>query len=365
MVSAPHDMCLLYTRASANPKVGALPRAMTCLQTDDTVSLANNEFLKLEKQHATLFQSSPLETLMENSTMTFNGAALKKENDNPLLSAPKHVAKLKVVEIEKAPREDYVSQRERGAYIASVCRPDLSFRFPYATQFPEPKKKEFKALNKAIEACLEAKVDGLKYVPLHLPSVHMAVFIDASFAGNSDHTSQLGFVICLVDQNNAANLIHYGSSKSKRVTRSVLSVELYAMVYGFDNCSVIHHSLQEFLGRKIDFKMYTDSKSLFDSLVSLNPTTEKRLLIDLTLLRQCYEKREITEVLWIPGSQNPADALTKAKPCNAPDALMATNTVSIDPKGWIERSPAAPNFKTNGSAVHSLRRFQVAPVSIR
>ena len=45
--------------------------------------------------------------------------------------------------------------------------------------------------------------------------------------------------------------------------------------------------------------IYTDSRSLYDGLVSLNTTTEKRLLIDLHLLRQAYERREIAEVCWI------------------------------------------------------------------
>ena len=63
--------------------------------------------------------------------------------------------------------------------------------------------------------------------------------------------------------------------------------------------------------------IYTDSRSLYNSLVSLNTTTEKRLLIDLYLLRQVYERWEIAEVRWIPIEQNPADALTKEKPMPA------------------------------------------------
>ncbi len=38
-------------------------------------------------------------------------------------------------------------------------------------------------------------------------------------------------------------------------------------------------------------------------------TAEKRLLIDLALLREAYENRDISEIVQIPGDQNPADAL--------------------------------------------------------
>jgi hypothetical protein len=38
-------------------------------------------------------------------------------------------------------------------------------------------------------------------------------------------------------------------------------------------------------------------------------------MVDLMCLRQAYERCEITEVKWIRGGNNPADAMTKAKPC--------------------------------------------------
>jgi hypothetical protein len=38
-------------------------------------------------------------------------------------------------------------------------------------------------------------------------------------------------------------------------------------------------------------------------------------MVDLMCLCQAYERREITEVKWISGNDNPADAITKAKPC--------------------------------------------------
>lgn len=57
--------------------------------------------------------------------------------------------------------------------------------------------------------------------------------------------------------------------------------------------------------------------SLYDCLVKLGTTVEKRLMIDIMALRQSYERREIAETRWIHGDDNPADALTKAKPNSA------------------------------------------------
>ncbi len=78
---------------------------------------------------------------------------------------------------------------------------------------------------------------------------------------------------------------------------------------------------------------------LFDGLTTLNTTTEKRLLIDLNMLSQCYERRKIVEILWIPGDQNPADGLTKHNACNALKKLMQTNQIKVTPNAWIERDP--------------------------
>ena len=61
-------------------------------------------------------------------------------------------------------------------------------------------------------------------------------------------------------------------------------------------------------------------------------------MIDILCLRQSYERREITEILWIKGEKNPADAMTKETPCDALKRLINTNKIDLDqPNGWVER----------------------------
>ena len=58
-----------------------------------------------------------------------------------------------------------------------------------------------------------------------------------------------------------------------------------------------------------------NSKLLYNCLVKLGSTQEKRLIIDLMCLRQSYERRKIKEIRLIDRNNNPADSRTKAKPC--------------------------------------------------
>ena len=54
-------------------------------------------------------------------------------------------------------------------------------------------------------------------------------------------------------------------------------------------------------------------------------------------LRQAYERREITEIKWINGGSNPADAMTKSKPCQALKQLVDTNKLDLQVTEWVER----------------------------
>jgi hypothetical protein len=62
-------------------------------------------------------------------------------------------------------------------------------------------------------------------------------------------------------------------------------------------------------------------------------------MIDIMVLRQAYENREVSEIRWIDGKDNPADMLTKATATTtALKSLIDTNQLRIRTNGWIERS---------------------------
>src|SRR6266702_7353834 len=102
------------------------------------------------------------------------------------------------------------------------------------------------------------------------------------------------------------------------------------MAYGFDTRAVIKATIEKILQLKqLLITFCTNSKSLYNCLVKLRTTQEKRLIVDLMCLRQSYKRREIAEIKWINGGSNPVDAITKSKPYQALKDLIDTNTVKL------------------------------------
>jgi hypothetical protein len=258
-------------------------------------------------------------------------------------------------------KAQYVEQRARGAYISSICQPEAAFDFSAAAQAVEPTDDDIRKLNNRLQWQLDNKDRGLRYRPLDLSTAKLLVFADGSFANNKDLTSQIGYVICLANEEVqqetftlVGNLIHWQSSKCKRVTRSVLASEIYGLVNGFDLGYVLTETLRAITERlqlpPIPLVVCTDSYSLYDCLVKLGTTTEKRLMIDVMALRESYERREISEVRWINGEDNPADAMTKGDANRALEGLINTGKLTVRLEAWVDRKERSPKAAVTSSS---------------
>ena len=321
------------------------------MQTDDTIILSNETFSNLEEEELkkAKFLAKPKEMLTKESPMIFNGCILTNEGENIQLRQKGQSLKINLIDIEDLEAtQRYVEQRARGAYIASICQPEATFDLSSAAQHQNPTRKEMETLNKRLEWQIRHMERGLRYIPVHLPDAKIFVFVDGSFANNKDLSSQIGFEIILANETLrddeftiTGNLLHWSSTKSKRVTRSVLASEIYGMVNGVDMAIAINSTLDMIMGQlelpKIPMIVCTDSYSLYECLVKLGTTKEKRLMIDIMALRQSYERREIFEIRWINGKDNPADAMTKSNPNKALETFVDANHLTVRVEGWVTR----------------------------
>ncbi|KAF1964357.1 hypothetical protein BU23DRAFT_585612 [Bimuria novae-zelandiae CBS 107.79] len=151
----------------------------------------------------------------------------------------------------------------------------------------------------------------LRYIPITLINAKLIVFVDSSFTNNKDLSSQLGFILMLINKstnsNNTfticGNIIHYSLIKCKRVTQSILASKIYGIII-----------IERLSLPAVPLVIYIDSYSLYECLVKLRITKEKRLIINIIALR--YE-------------DNPADAFIKALLNHALEQFVNSNKVIV------------------------------------
>ena len=140
-------------------------------------------------------------------------------------------------------KEEFWEQQACGAYISSVCQPEAAFDLSTAAQHQEPTKDDVTTLNKRLQLQKDNLTHRIYFISIDLTSTKVFVFVDRSFANNQDLTSQIGYVIAMGNDLFSSikdeftfqgNVIHWSSTKCKRVVRSVLASELYAIVAGVD-----------------------------------------------------------------------------------------------------------------------------------
>jgi hypothetical protein len=225
MKASTYDPCLLIAENRT---------AIVGLQTDDSLIAATPEFMveeDLQLQLAKLL-AKPVEQLTPEHPIDFNGFIITMDGSDLTISQDKQIKQIELLQKDFT-KSQYVKERARAAYVATVSQPQAAFELSYAAQITEPTYDDVQYLNRCLQ--WQMKGSGLRFVKLDEKTLRIVTFTDASFANNKDHSSQIGYVIVLADADNNANVIHWQSKKCKRVTRSVLASELYALSLGFDN----------------------------------------------------------------------------------------------------------------------------------
>ncbi len=353
MIESRFDSCLLHISSIEFIKFINHFEIMK-LQIDDTLILANDDFAELEERKlarvALTFKNR--EKLISTVTIKFNDDLIFLSHNSLLLTQSKQFDQIKLINLSFSInltsfreenrkmitlKDQYVVQRTRDVFIATVLQFEASFDLSFAAQIINFKEKDAKRLNQRLQWQLNNANRELRFVSLNRNQLRLMIFTDAVFVNTIDLHSQIDYVICLID-NVHTNLIHWSLIKCKCVIRSVLAAKLYAMINDFDVEAIIKSIIEHILNLKnsLSLILLTDSKSFYDCLVKLNTIAEKKLMIDLMCLRQLYEKRKIAEIRWIDENINSADAMTKSKFCNALIRLIDINIIELKIIEWVK-----------------------------
>lgn len=147
--------------------------------------------------------------LLDNDKIKFNRAIISQHTQTISLARRdyiKNLNNLKALNVNNATTSYFVIGRAHSAYIVSIYHLDATYSFIIASLIINPKKKDFKNLKTMITAMRNSFNKSQHFLAFDLNSLVMAMFMDASFAASPKSSSQLGFVISLIDKNGNANI---------------------------------------------------------------------------------------------------------------------------------------------------------------
>jgi Reverse transcriptase (RNA-dependent DNA polymerase) len=327
MKSTTGDMSFFYKHIGNN-LVG-----LTGTYVDDSLLAGNLEFEKLTKTTMDKFESRDRE--MDNTK--FAGVNITTTDEGFDLDQNDYIARITLLSID-CNFTDFRSKRAQLSWITHT-RPEICCAVNMASQVTEKSfsVQKINDLNKVIKHLKSYPSQALKYYKLDKDTLKLKVYADSSFANNDDFTSQLGYIVLLTDKTDRCNIIHYSSHKSRRVTRSVLGGEVYAFADAFDFAFTLKHDLQVMLRQAVPLTILTDSKSLFDVITKSSTISERRLMIDITAVRNAYNAQELSDVGFVRTKYNPADAFTKLGFCESLDTIIKTGMCSLPIEQWVIR----------------------------
>ena len=227
-----------------------------------------------------------------------------------------YISKIKEISKEGS-FKDFRSLRTQLSW-ATQLRLDIACSIAQAAQVTEDlsnsdPSKHSKGLNAMVKHLLTTTDQVLKFPKLDHKSLQLQVYSDALYGNNFDGSSQIGYIIFSADSNGNCQPLFWSSHKSKRFSRSVLGSETMAFADAFDMDYALNNDLHNMTSLDIPIIMLTDSRSLFVFITKAKTTSEKRLLIDVKVVKDAYQRNELHNIGFIGSEYNPADDLKSAK----------------------------------------------------
>ena len=201
-------------------------------------------------------------------------------------------------------------------WISNQTRPDLSFKTRQASiAASKGTINNIVEANKAVKK-LQSEDVFLNFKSLgDLKKVEITAYSDASHANLRDASSQGGYIIFLQSEDGSVSPISWRSRKIRRVVRSTLAAETMALIEAAEQGFFIRSILVELLGicdsEVIPINILIDNRSLYDCIYSTKTIEDKRLLIDISCIRNKVENKEIHRITWVDSKNQLADCLTK------------------------------------------------------
>ena len=260
-----------------------------------------------------------------SSAFKYIGVELQQTSNGINIAQEKYLDKLKEIEVSSSRLKEKTSpitEEERSelraahgklSWLATQTRPDLSYDVcDLTTSLKHGTVELIQKTNKVIKKAKYNRV-FLHYPKLNLKNVKVRCYADASLGKLTDGGSQGGFYVELVDGDKCAP-IQWQSKRLRRVVQSTLAAETLAMVEGMESAYLTSKILSEILHNSttpIPVEAMTDCYSLYEAAHSSTSIDDRRLRIEMAILREGILKKEF-KLTWVSTDSQLADCLTKS-----------------------------------------------------
>ncbi len=162
MIQFTYDSCLLYTLIFSQ-----IDLRVVDMQTDDIFILADQSFVVIEEEALFIVKImiKSREKLISNNALKFNDTRIERLESNEIeiiyFRQETHIQGIQLIKVEFTIitgvrdkiramlilRNQYIAQRAREAYLASICQSQASFDLSHAAQFIEMTSDDINVLN--------------------------------------------------------------------------------------------------------------------------------------------------------------------------------------------------------------------------
>ena len=275
--------------------------------------------LTLDQQIVFRGKEITLNKVKDHFEITVTQSAFIKEMDSG--SVPKN----RRSDTEKLTAEEWREYRSCAGslqWLGGQTRPDVCSLVSLSNKGQDTTTRQLQDLYETIDIVKQTSSIGIVYYPVAFDKASTLVgYGDSSWANAPGHKSQMGIVILFtspgcIDRQVRGSILDWKSTRSPRVTRSTLASEANAMDECVDRATYLNYFITELIykdeersARHLRQLQATDCKSLYDAVISSNPSmSEKRTIIAVRSIQDYIGPQDIrwtpTEVMW-------ADALTK------------------------------------------------------
>ena len=218
------------------------------------------------------------------------------------------------------------------------------------------------ALNKVVRRAREDSTLVVRRLDVPMDQWCIISASDAAYGAQPRGASQGGLVILVADQKITqgparVSILDAQSSKIHRVVRCSMSAELSSGATAFEYGDYVKAVLGEMVLPPFSLKewklatmlwrhyLVLDAKTAYDALYSENLPSDRKLLIDIAVLREALSDNEQNFVRWVPGSQMISDGLTKWNGNGILQQVMSTGCWSLKDTAELQKLREAAGAK--------------------